>query len=171
MLLFTHIIKVFLNVLINLDTSCWVIRKIEGLSFCNTALVWHNSLCLKNLKHLHFQVDFLTLIHQIHTTDVVSTWCLILNKINSAKFYVGKRYFGVKTTVMMSVKRWCFLTLLFNISIIFQTSIEYLFNQQLIRCIYYFLNLFLTLYNLHHCTIILKYLFLCMCQSVLSSRS
>lgn len=28
--------------------------------------------------------------------DVVSIWCLILNKINLVKFYIGKYYFGVK---------------------------------------------------------------------------
>lgn len=51
---------------------------------------------LKELKTSPFPGRF-TNSNPSNTYDVVSTWCLILNKINSAKFYIGKHYFGVKT--------------------------------------------------------------------------
>lgn len=44
---------------------------------------------LKDFKHLQTPGRFPnTLIHQIHRTDEVRTWCLISNKINSEKFYI-----------------------------------------------------------------------------------
>lgn len=63
------------------------------MHFVNTALVGHDSLymyiMLKDFKHLQTPGRFPnTLIHQIHRTDEVRTWCLILNKINSEKFYI-----------------------------------------------------------------------------------
>lgn len=102
-------------------------------------------------------------------TDVVSTWCLILNKINSAKFYIGKHYFGVKTNDFSQ-------EIMF-----FDSPIQYFnnfsdFHRILIQSTVNQVHLLFpesvldslqstSLYNY------LKYLFLCMCQSVLSSRS